>query len=233
VGLNVAWQYLSAAEKQSFKRQARSFLRAIHELKPPPSVTPPSYVVPDADPIEHRGIQHLEQQLLFGTITGAQGSISCCRHSGGCGNSDSGSVNEDGGDRNNASSSGGGADCSGHRSIGRDRSRSASVVGSGCGRCASGDDADNDTVDVADFGFMHNDLTPSNLIVDQGRIVAAIDWEMAGFFGWRAAREVHVQIRSPKRESYAHLQLPEELLRDICYWGDLYDVDADDTEHDG
>ncbi|KAK5998096.1 hypothetical protein PT974_00468 [Cladobotryum mycophilum] len=38
-----------------------------------------------------------------------------------------------------------------------------------------------------DMSFMHNDLSESNCIVDEDTIVGLIDWEMAGFFGWKTA----------------------------------------------
>jgi hypothetical protein len=57
-----------------------------------------------------------------------------------------------------------------------------------------------------DRSFMHNDFTESNCIVNDGKIVGLVDWEMAGFFGWRTARDVHVNIRTPQRESYAQFE---------------------------
>ncbi|XWW95755.1 hypothetical protein V2A60_003722 [Cordyceps javanica] len=68
----------------------------------------------------------------------------------------------------------------------------------------------------------HNDLSQSNLIVDQGKIVAVVDWEMAGWFGRDAAEAVHLRIRSPSKETYAHLNLPQDVLDDIYFWNDLY-----------
>jgi len=145
VGLNIAWQYLSLAQTSNFKSQARNILRHLQRLKSPHPR--PSYVVPDANPVEHRGVQELEQQLVF--------------HS------------------------------------------------------------QQDT----DLCFMHNDFSLSNTIVDNDRIVALVDWEMAGYIGWDTAAKVHVQIRTPKRENFAALDLPEELLADILYWNNLYLTD--------
>lgn len=105
-------------------------------------------MVPDPDPVDHRGIQELERDLIFGS--------------------------------NNAD---------------------------------------------PDLGFMHNDVSLSNCIVDNGKIVGLVDWEMAGFFGWKTAADVHVQIRTPKRENFASLKLPEERLNDILFWNDLYDLE--------
>lgn len=152
VGLNVAWQYISQPAKDSFKQQARDILQQMRKIQPPsPSqeVTTTtgrrSYVFPDPDPVEHKGIQQLESDIIFSES------------------------NTDG-----------------------------------------------------DLSFMHNDFTQSNCIVDQGKIVGLVDWEMAGFFGWKTAGEVHVKIRGPKRENFAQLNLPEEQLSDILFWNDLY-----------
>lgn len=70
---------------------------------------------------------------------------------------------------------------------------------------------------------MHNDFSLSNFMVNNDKIVALVDLEMAGLFGWRTAGEVHVQIRTPKRKKFAALDLPEECLQDILFWVDLYD----------
>lgn len=77
-----------------------------------------------------------------------------------------------------------------------------------------------------DMGFMHNDLTPSNCIVDKDILVGLIDWEMAGFFGWKVAGEVHRRIRTPQREHFVNANLREEQLRDMMFWNDLYDEDV-------
>ncbi|KAI5805985.1 kinase-like domain-containing protein [Geopyxis carbonaria] len=145
VGLNVAWPYLSAAQKASFKRQAREFLQRLHAVPPPPCVAAPAMVAPDADPVAHRGIQALEYQLLY----------------------------------------------------------------------ESGTD---------DRGFMHNDLQPSNVIVDADRIVGVIDWEMAGWWGWRRAAEVHVRIRMPAEDTWEGCGLDRETVADLLYWNDLYET---------
>ncbi|KAF4470515.1 PHD transcription factor [Fusarium albosuccineum] len=84
-------------------------------------------------------------------------------------------------------------------------------------------DANTDT----DFCFMHNDFTESNTIVDDGKIVGLVDWEMAGWFGWETARQVHLQIRGPRKESFAHLEGKKEfehILWQLFFWRDLYDA---------
>ncbi|KAG5974653.1 hypothetical protein E4U55_008124 [Claviceps digitariae] len=147
VGLNVAWPYISAAQKQRFKEEARGILRILNKIQPPYSSTTRSYIVQDADPQVHRGIQELEHDIIFG--------------------------------ENN-----------------RD----------------------------PDLSFMHNDFTLSNCIVNDDKIVGLIDWEMAGYFGWKTAGQVHIKIRTPRRENFAALDLSEDFLNDILFWNDLYNV---------
>ncbi|KAF4439483.1 putative phd transcription factor protein [Fusarium austroafricanum] len=147
VGLNIAWQYISAAQKQRFKEEARSILRNLTKIQPPSSSTTRSYIVEDADPQVHRGIQELEYDIIFGESN-------------------------------------------------RD----------------------------LDLSFMHNDFALSNCIVNDDKIVGLVDWEMAGYFGWETAAQVHVKIRTPRRESFAALDLSEDILNDILFWNDLYEV---------
>ncbi|KAJ3565087.1 hypothetical protein NPX13_g7621 [Xylaria arbuscula] len=147
VGLNIAWQYLSTAQKGAFKEEARGILRRLSDVKPPSSSTTiRSYIVDDADPKAHRGIQELEYDLIF-----------------------------------------------------------------------SKDNRD------PDLSLMHNDFSLSNCIVNYDKIVGLVDWEMAGYFGLKTAAEVHVKIRTPRRESFAALNLPEDVLEDILFWNDLYE----------
>lgn len=75
-----------------------------------------------------------------------------------------------------------------------------------------------------DISLMHNDFTKSNCIVDNDKIVGLVDWEMAGFFGWKTAGEIHRRIRTPQKEHFANANnLSEETLQDIMWWNDLYD----------
>ncbi|KFY13330.1 hypothetical protein V492_03344 [Pseudogymnoascus sp. VKM F-4246] len=74
-----------------------------------------------------------------------------------------------------------------------------------------------------DLAFMHNDFTESNVIVDNDRIVGVIDWEMAGFLGWKTAAEVHRRVRTPQREHFVNANLSEARLTEIMHWSDLYD----------
>lgn len=122
-------------------------LHDLSALSPPAEIKYRSYVVPDLNPVEHRGIQRIEGDILF---------------------------------------AGGNKD--------------------------------------PDLSFMHNDVTLSNIIVDDNKIVGLIDWEMAGFLGWKTAAKVHARIRTPKRENFAALNLPEEILEDVLFWNDLYEM---------
>lgn len=73
---------------------------------------------------------------------------------------------------------------------------------------------------------MHNDVAESNCIVNNGKIVGLIDWEMAGFFGWKTAGEIHRRIRTPRPEHFVNANLSEGQLQDMMFWKDLYDEDA-------
>ncbi|OBT40812.1 hypothetical protein VE00_08623 [Pseudogymnoascus sp. WSF 3629] len=77
-----------------------------------------------------------------------------------------------------------------------------------------------------DLAFMHNDFSDSNVIVDNDMIVGVIDWEMAGFFGWKTAGEVHRRIRTPQREHFVNANLIEARIEEIMHWNDLYDNGA-------
>jgi RIO-like serine/threonine protein kinase len=87
----------------------------------------------------------------------------------------------------------------------------------------------SDTNNDPDMGFMHNDFTESNIIVNNDTIAGLIDWEMAGFFGWKTAAEVHRKIRTPQREHFVKANLSETRLREIMFWNDLYDDGAPDV----
>jgi thiamine kinase-like enzyme len=74
-----------------------------------------------------------------------------------------------------------------------------------------------------DMGFMHNDFTPSNCIVKDDRIIGLIDWEMAGYLGWKTAAEVHRKLRCPQREHYVNANVSEEQLAEMMWWNDIYE----------
>lgn len=73
------------------------------------------------------------------------------------------------------------------------------------------------------MSFTHNDVNDSNFIVDKDKIVGLIDWEVAGFFGWKTAAEVHRRIRASQREHFVDTDLGDEEIQDLMFWNDLYD----------
>ncbi|KAJ5712080.1 hypothetical protein N7488_006236 [Penicillium malachiteum] len=77
--------------------------------------------------------------------------------------------------------------------------------------------------DDPDRSFMHNDFTQSNCLVDNDKIVGLVDWEMAGFLGWKTAGEVHRRIGTPQREHFTNVNLSEKRIQDMMFWNDLYD----------
>ncbi|KAI0181358.1 kinase-like domain-containing protein [Hypoxylon sp. FL1284] len=146
VGLNVAWPYLSQAQRESFKQQIREILRQLHTIKPPGGLHVRRHVVQDPNILTNGRIHSLEEDILF-----------------------------------------------------------------------------SETNVDPDMSFMHNDLSKSNIIVDKDKIVGVIDWEMAGFFGWKTAGEVHRRIRTPQREHFTKANISEERLHELLWWNDLYD----------
>jgi hypothetical protein len=98
-------------------------------------------------------------------------------------------------------------------------------------RPLEGDILFSDTNIDLDMSFTHNDFTKSNCIVDNDKVVGLIDWEMAGFFGWKTAGEIHRRLRTPQREHFANVNLNEETLQDIMWWNDLYDDDMSELLH--
>ncbi|KAI0837246.1 kinase-like domain-containing protein [Hypoxylon sp. FL0890] len=68
VTLNVAWPYLTQAEKESFREQARELIKKLDELPRPPNVDPtvPSFVIPVADPVGSGVTDKERYEALFG-----------------------------------------------------------------------------------------------------------------------------------------------------------------------
>jgi hypothetical protein len=72
----------------------------------------------------------------------------------------------------------------------------------------------------SELGFSHNDLQPSNIIVNADKIVGIVHWEMSGYFGERAAT-VHRKMRCPGKEAFAKANLSEGEVEDLTFWSDL------------
>jgi len=154
VALNVAWPYLTQADKASFKEQARKIVRLLDEQVPQPStmiaaaMPSPSFVAADLNPLGSKRLTDFEYALLFGET----------------------------------------------------------------------DDAGKATR----LGFAHNDLSESNIIVQDGKIVGLVDWEVAGFFGLARAGKVHALCRTRKPGDFKNTSFSEEKIADLTFWNDLY-----------
>lgn len=72
-----------------------------------------------------------------------------------------------------------------------------------------------------DFGFTHNDMIPSKIIVNNDQIVGIIGWNKSGWFGWERAKNVHRQVRAPEFASISRGLDFEN------FWTDLYDIEID------
>ncbi|KKA25456.1 PHD transcription factor [Rasamsonia emersonii CBS 393.64] len=68
--------------------------------------------------------------------------------------------------------------------------------------------------------LVHNDMTRSNIIVNNGRVVGILGWRRSGFFGINRAKRVHRQLRTPER---SYLATPGEESAEEQAWADLYD----------
>ncbi|KAE8146359.1 hypothetical protein BDV25DRAFT_162651 [Aspergillus avenaceus] len=64
--------------------------------------------------------------------------------------------------------------------------------------------------------FVHNNMTPPNIIVDNDRIVGITGWRHGGFFGFARANKVHRQHRMPDLE-------PIGDQAETQTWTDIYD----------
>lgn len=74
-----------------------------------------------------------------------------------------------------------------------------------------------------DFGFMHNDMVPSKIIVNEDQIVGIVGWNKSGWFGWERAKNVHRQVRVPDFGSSGFFRGSDF----ESVWADLYDIDID------
>jgi COMPASS component SPP1 len=72
-----------------------------------------------------------------------------------------------------------------------------------------------------DLCLVHNDMSRSNIIVDNGRVVGILGWRQSGFFGHDRAKRVHCQLRTPE-PSYLPTSGEESVEEQA--WADLYDT---------
>ncbi|KKY18611.1 putative aminoglycoside phosphotransferase [Diplodia seriata] len=106
------------------------------------------------------------------------------------------------------------------------------------------DDSDPDTTTTtpysldhpdSDTRFAHNDLSTSNIIIVDGgdfatgrpSVVGIVDWEHAGWIGWRTTAAVHRELRAPLPDMFDRDAFGSEAeWRDFFAWKGLYDGDG-------
>ncbi|KAF7588165.1 hypothetical protein BBP40_006102 [Aspergillus hancockii] len=74
--------------------------------------------------------------------------------------------------------------------------------------------------------LVHNNMTLSNIIVNDDRIVAIIGWRHSGFFGFERANKIHQQFRLPGTSS---AEATSGQTEDMQAWIDLYASLSDTT----
>ncbi|OKL60339.1 hypothetical protein UA08_04116 [Talaromyces atroroseus] len=148
VSLEVAWNYLSEADKKSFKIQCQQILQRLSGDDDHPDA--PSYVCEGLNTVSQPDIPDVEHDILFAP-----------------------------------------------REVGEVLS------------------------------LTHNDMVRSNVIVDNGRVVAITGWRQSGFFGHDRAQKIHRLLRIPER---SHIFSSGERSTQDQAWADLYDSPAPNTE---
>ncbi|KAA8646310.1 hypothetical protein EYZ11_004432 [Aspergillus tanneri] len=66
--------------------------------------------------------------------------------------------------------------------------------------------------------LVHNNMTPSNIIVNNEQVVGIIGWRHSGFFGFERANSIHRKLRMPQSADGAI-----EGVGDVQAWIDLYE----------
>jgi COMPASS component SPP1 len=148
VSLEVAWNYLSAADKKSFKAQCQQILQRLLDDDDHPGT--PSYVCEGLNTVSQPDIPDVEHDILFAPREA--GEVLC---------------------------------------------------------------------------LTHNDMVRSNIIVDNGRVVAIAGWRQSGYFGHDRAQKIHRLLRIPER---SHIFSSGERSTQDQAWADLYDSPSADTD---
>lgn len=89
-----------------------------------------------------------------------------------------------------------------------------------------------EAVRKGDWVFMHNDLNRDNIIVKDDRVVAVVDWELAGRFSFEGVRWVHEHLRPPRRREYDRDEMTAEEWDDLFSREDLYHIDEEEFDLD-
>ncbi|EFW20381.1 hypothetical protein D8B26_003229 [Coccidioides posadasii str. Silveira] len=82
------------------------------------------------------------------------------------------------------------------------------------------------TAEDGNYGLSHNDLLPSNIIVENGKIVGIVGWSNAGYFGYEKSGNVHRRIRCKDDNG----NMIQELWEESSPWHDLYDIARDEEK---
>jgi COMPASS component SPP1 len=141
VSLEVAWNYLTASEKETFKAQCQRILQRLTAIDDHPAT--PSYVSEGLNGVPQPDVAEVEHEILFAPRE--EDEILC---------------------------------------------------------------------------LTHNDMVRSNIIVDNGRVVAITGWRQSGYFGHERAKKIHRLLRIPER---SHIFSSGERSTQDQAWADLYD----------
>lgn len=204
VSLEVAWPYLSRGRKEAFMREARAFLVALLDVGVSPKGRR-SYVVDDYNAIWARALTPRERKLMLPPPPAPGG---------------------------------GGRVGIGWQQQQQQQKRKDSAVdasprfrkGSTSGVFDDASSSDNEAAAYSldnpdnDTRFTHNDMSTGNIIIDEDRIVGVVDWEHAGWIGWRTAKMLHREVRAPLPEMFEREDFgSEEEWVDAFLWKGLYD----------
>lgn len=69
--------------------------------------------------------------------------------------------------------------------------------------------------------FTHIDFNISDIMVNDDQTIVPVDRDMAGFFGWKGAGEVHGRIKTLHRQHFVGVWL-SETLRKLISWNKLH-----------
>ncbi|EEP82679.1 predicted protein [Uncinocarpus reesii 1704] len=78
----------------------------------------------------------------------------------------------------------------------------------------------NTSTESGDLGLSHNDLMPSNIIVNNDKVVGIVGWSNAGYFNYGAIGQVHRTVRC-KNDNESTI---DGSWQESISWHDLYDA---------
>ncbi|KAL1616217.1 hypothetical protein SLS54_008510 [Diplodia seriata] len=247
VSLEVAWRYLDGGAKRALRGRVRAFARALARRVVREEGGPGgkrAYVVDDYSAIWARALTPRERRLMLPPPPSQQKVKSFAGARAGIGWGNGGGVpaaaaaaapgkRKDSGLDDDSSSP------SSPRLISHNTRRNTSTVFLD----DDDDDSDPDTTTPysldhpdSDTRFAHNDLSTSNIIIVDGGdfatgrpsvVLGIVDWEHAGWIGWRTTAAVHRELRAPLPDMFDRDAFGSEAeWRDFFAWKGLYDGDG-------